>query len=122
MPRFHSGAVTALMLLAGSLHTKMCSKCWVNKEIINPFSKYLACYLLEKSASGRGWDEESKTPYFNYREANQTYQVWYDDPQSLSIKYKVATDMGLGGVGFWTGNFLDYNNQSMVEAMLSIVP
>ena len=48
--------------------------------------------------------------------------MWYDDPQSLAIKYKVAADMGLGGVGFWTGNFLDYNNQSMVEAMWSIVP
>ena len=30
--------------------------------------------------------------------------------------------MGLGGVGFWTGNFLDYSNRSMVEAMWSIVP
>ena len=31
-------------------------------------------------------------------------------------------DMGLGGVGFWTGNYLDYTNMSMVESMWSIVP
>ena len=33
----------------------------------------------------------SKTPYFDYQEGNQTYQVWYDDPQSLHIKYQVTT-------------------------------
>ena len=30
--------------------------------------------------------------------------------------------MGLGGVGFWTENFLDYTNQSMVQQMWSVVP
>ena len=49
-------------------------------------------------------------------------QVWYDDPVSLGIKYKIAVDMGLGGVGFWTGNYLDYNNKTMVEEMWSAVP
>ena len=88
------------------------------------FRKYLSDYILEKSVSGRVWDEESKTPYFNYQESDQTewYQVWYDDPQSLAIKYQVARGLGLAGLGFWTGNFLDYNNQSMVEEMWSIVP
>ena len=36
------------------------------------------------------WDEDSKTPYFNYKEGSDTYQVWYDDPRSLHIKYKVT--------------------------------
>ena len=49
-------------------------------------------------------------------------QVWYDDPVSLGIKYKIAVDMGLGGVGFWTGNYLDYDNKTMVEDMWSVVP
>ena len=45
--------------------------------------------MLEKSSDGRKWDEDSKTPYFHYVESNTTYQVWYDDPESLYIKYKV---------------------------------
>ena len=47
--------------------------------------------MLEKSKSGRQWDEVSKTPYFNFQENNQTIQVWYDDPESLDIKYKVLS-------------------------------
>ena len=45
--------------------------------------------MLEKSSDGRKWDENSKTPYFHYVDSNNTYQVWYDDPESLHIKYKV---------------------------------
>ena len=88
----------------------------------NPF--VLKAYLSEHSKEGRVWDEVSKTPYFNYVEeaTNTSYQVWYDDPESLSIKYKIAEDMGLGGVGFWTGNYLDYSNKTMVEDMWSVVP
>ena len=80
--------------------------------------------LSDKSKEGRVWDEVSKTPYFNYVEeaSNTSYQVWYDDPESLGIKYKIAEDMGLGGVGFWTGNYLDYSNKTMVEDMWSVVP
>ena len=40
---------------------------------------------------GRRWDEGSKTPYFHYREGGTTYQVWYDDPESLRIKYQVTS-------------------------------
>ena len=80
--------------------------------------------LPDKSKDGRVWDEVSKTPHFNYVEeaTNTSYQVWYDDPESLGIKYRIAEDMGLGGVGFWTGNYLDYGNKTMVEDMWSVVP
>ena len=37
-------------------------------------------------------------------------------------RIKIAWDMTLGGVGFWTGNYLDYNNLSMIHDMWSIVP
>jgi hypothetical protein len=30
--------------------------------------------------------------------------------------------MGLGGVGFWTGNFLDYTKKTMVDEMWTVVP
>lgn len=28
-------------------------------------------------------------------------QIWYDDPESCEYKYKMASEMGLRGVGFW---------------------
>ena len=64
---------------------------------------------LALAEKGRKWDEESSTPMFEYRwlhnqfwnynwlhfikdflrEGIQDFQVWYDDPQSLAIKYQV---------------------------------
>ena len=68
---------------------------------------------LALAEKGRKWDEESATPMFEYkylnrpmfqtkimmkyldfdffqcREGEQNFQVWYDDPQSLAIKYQV---------------------------------
>jgi len=85
-----------------------------------PFTQVME--MLKSSEDGRRWDTESATPTFNYREDNQDYQVWYDDPESLTIKYQVAKMMGLGGTGFWTANFLDYKNSSMVDAMWNIIP
>lgn len=35
-------------------------------------------------------------------------QVRYDDPESLSIKYKMAAKHGLRGVGVWHLDTLDY--------------
>ena len=29
--------------------------------------------------------------FFQCREGDQNFQVWYDDPQSLAIKYQVKT-------------------------------
>ena len=47
--------------------------------------------MLKKSKTGRRWDEVAKAPHFDYLEGDITYQVWYDDPQSLFLKYKVKT-------------------------------
>ena len=45
--------------------------------------------MLAKSEKGRRWDTISKTPYFHYRENETVFQVWYEDPESLNIKYQV---------------------------------
>jgi len=49
-------------------------------------------------------------------------QVRYDDPASLSVKYKMASEHGLRGVGVWHLDTLDYASQdprvrSQTEAM-----
>ncbi|XP_023328046.1 di-N-acetylchitobiase [Eurytemora carolleeae] len=74
------------------------------------------------SLTGRKWDAVSQTPYFEVTLNSTIYQIWFDDPSSLFIKYKVGTDLGLAGVGFWTANYLDYSNYTMVQSMWSILP
>lgn len=38
-------------------------------------------------------------------------QVWYDDPASLALKYQVAADAGLQGIGIWNLDCLDYSSK-----------
>lgn len=49
------------------------------------------------------WDEEGKVPYFTYfnPEKGTTRQVYYEDKDSLRVKYKLAKDSNLAGVGIW---------------------
>ena len=158
-----SEAATVQMLQGGSSHTARWSTHFgqfprflriVFTVDLNQVVQWLA--LAEK---GRKWDEESSTPMFEYRwlggaktylvliefhftddflrEGSQDFQVWYDDPQSLAIKYqvrlwiklliwtfehKVAKLLGMRGAGFWTSNFLDYSNTAMVEEMWDAIP
>ena len=35
-------------------------------------------------------------------------QVWFDNPRSLTLKYRLAAELGLRGVGFWHLDALDY--------------
>ena len=36
--------------------------------------------------------------------------MWYDDPESLGLKYKWAATNGLRGVGMWTADAIDYSD------------
>ncbi|XP_060685993.1 di-N-acetylchitobiase [Hemiscyllium ocellatum] len=66
--------------------------------------------LLPRSITGRFWDDVQKAPYFIY-EVNDTYhQVWYDDPQSISIKAAIIKKLNLRGIGMWNGNLLNYDD------------
>ena len=38
-------------------------------------------------------------------------QVWFDPPQSLSAKYRLAQQLGLRGVGMWNLECVDYESQ-----------
>ncbi|MFB0515566.1 MAG: glycosyl hydrolase family 18 protein [Candidatus Neomarinimicrobiota bacterium] len=49
---------------------------------------------------GSNWDNNSFTPWFNYQ-SEGIRQVWYDDSLSLSLKYNLALDKDLAGVGMW---------------------
>ena len=44
------------------------------------------------------------------KDTGDLHQVWYDDPQSLRIKYKLADNTSLRGVGMWQADTLNYSD------------
>ncbi|XP_063056328.1 di-N-acetylchitobiase-like [Engraulis encrasicolus] len=71
---------------------------------------------VNSSMSGRIWDKKQQAPYYNYKAAGgQVHQVWYDDPQSISLKAAYVTKLGLRGIGMWNGNILDYSNNPVAQ-------
>jgi spore germination protein YaaH len=53
---------------------------------------------------GRRWDSVGGVPWYRwYDSANTTWrQGYYDDAQSLGLKYDLVVDNGLAGIGIWT--------------------
>ncbi len=49
------------------------------------------------------WDDLAKTPYFTYisPETGSVREVFYDDVDSLKVKYDMINDLDLAGVGIW---------------------
>ncbi|KAL5012559.1 hypothetical protein ScPMuIL_011110 [Solemya velum] len=85
--------------------------------------------LLKNSTSGRIWDNDTKSPFFNYKNSStgENYQIWYDDPESLALKYSLALEYDLLGVGMWHATALDYlhNTSEAIkerEAMWGALP
>eukprot|EP01084_Bolivina_argentea_P261032 440990_1 len=59
---------------------------------------------LEINITEIRWDNNTKSPYFNMKmeqnmNGNQVYQIWYDDVNSLAMKYQYAKSNKLRGVG-----------------------
>jgi hypothetical protein len=49
---------------------------------------------------GRLWDSESNTPWYAYNDGTWN-QGWFDDPESLGMKYAVIRASGMQGIGIW---------------------
>lgn len=49
---------------------------------------------------GQQWDTSSRTPWYRWQDSTWN-QVWFDDAESLGLKYARAKTYGLGGVGMW---------------------
>lgn len=47
------------------------------------------------------WDEISLTSWSYYETTNSVYQTWFDTDTSLCLKYSLAEDYQLKGVGMW---------------------
>lgn len=70
--------------------------------------------FLPEAIGGRQFDEESLSPYFNFKGTDgQMHQMWYDDVESLSQKYNHGIkDLGLRGLAFWNIDCLNYTDDA----------
>lgn len=57
--------------------------------------------VINANTYGRLWDATSQTPWYRWYTSGQWHQVWYDDAESLGIKYDAALARGYQGVGMW---------------------
>ena len=53
------------------------------------------------SAYNKHWDANSQTPYYYYYSGSDPRQVWFDDAQSLALKYQFAKVRNLNGIAIW---------------------
>merc|ERR1712187_908288 len=54
------------------------------------------------------WDSSTQSPYFNYMvNETQLWQVWFDNGASSALKYTLAKQMGVRGVGPYRWDQLD---------------
>ncbi|XP_049627213.1 di-N-acetylchitobiase [Suncus etruscus] len=71
---------------------------------------------VNSSVSGSQWNIEQQAPYYNYKDQlGQFHQVWYDDPQSISLKAAYIKNHGLRGIGMWNANSLDYSGDATAK-------
>lgn len=52
----------------------------------------------------RNWDSNSKTPYVQY---GSYHQIWYEDQESLKLKYDLVKSQNLAGIGIWALGYDD---------------
>jgi|GEM_PF-478989 len=56
---------------------------------------------LSSPQHGRLWENTYKVPWYRYQINNEWYQVWYDDQESIGLKYDLAISKNLKGIGMW---------------------
>lgn len=72
----------------------------------------------KQSFTGTLWDNIAQSPYAAYKDeqSGEYHQIWFDDVRSLGIKYKLASDWHLLGVGVWEADSLDYSDSAEKRA------
>lgn len=79
---------------------------------------------VSSQTQGRLWDSTSQTPWYRWQEGFTWHQVWYDDAESLGLKFDLAISQGLQGIGMWALNY-DGGRPELwneIEARFACVP
>lgn len=76
----------------------------LDRGVCPPNSKGARC----KVTTGLRWDPSTQSPYFNYViDDSQLWQMWFDNAHSSSLKFALAKQKGVRGVGPFTWDDLD---------------
>jgi spore germination protein YaaH len=67
-------------------------------------SYYYTGHLAQAAQYGRRWDDVGKVPWYRHWDsaAGHWVQGYYDDVESLGVKYDLINSRGLKGTGMWT--------------------
>jgi spore germination protein YaaH len=64
-------------------------------------SEFYYTYKTGADVYGEIWDMQSQTPWYKYFDGNDWHQFWCDNDSSLELKYDLALNANLKGVGMW---------------------
>lgn len=67
--------------------------------------------VLDSQTYGRIWDNSTQTPWYRWFSNGQWNQIWYDDAESLGLKYDAALSRGYQGVGMWALGYDEGRNE-----------
>lgn len=67
--------------------------------------------LVRTSTTFIQWNDELQSPFFNYKTSGgEQHQVWFDNTESLSLKYALAAQIGLHGLAIWNIDQVNYGD------------
>jgi di-N-acetylchitobiase len=69
--------------------------------------------LYEHNIGGLKWNDKYKSPYFVIKEAGLYHEIWFDNVESLELKFDLAVSFGLKGLGMWRADALDYDTNNV---------
>ena len=74
-------------------------------HVVTSFGDVLAHYLPNKTGDVV-LNQTVQTKHFNYRDGdNLTHQVWFDDHETLAVKYAAALKAGVSALGMWLADY-----------------
>lgn len=67
--------------------------------------------LIRTSTTFIQWNDKLQSPFFNYKTSGgEQHQVWFDNTESLSLKYAFAAQVGLHGLAVWNIDSVNYGD------------
>ena len=77
---------------------------------------------LNDSTVTRYWDSLSSSPFLEKCMGQSRTQLYYDDPESLALKYALAKEHDLLGVGMWQADDVGWHSREMWQTIREHAP
>jgi len=74
-------------------------------------SRRFRTVLTELGSQDPLWSNTYRTPWYTSESSGNYYQTWFDNDSSLALKYDLAKNKNLKGVGMWALNYDQYRSE-----------